>query len=264
MNNSVQKAFDIINIISTSQTGLGITDVSKKLGLAKSTVFNILHTLVENDLLEESDWRHSKYQLGSNLCRLGFQYLAKHDLLDIARARLTQLRDDIGLTIFMAIQNKLDMVYVLKLESSSEIQLSAKSGTVSPILASGLGKAAMAATSDERIRALATQDMFSHSNDPAIHDLPSLLDYVHLARDRGYVADRGADQAIRIQSVAVPILNADYSMAAAISAVSLQETTTHDHYMELASMTIQAAIDISKTLGFVGSRLLNSDTKQSK
>lgn len=264
MNNTVQKAFDIINTISTSDTSLGITEISRRLGLAKSTVFSILHTLVKNNILEESKKQSRTYQLGSDLCRLGFRYLAKQDLLDVARDRLTELRDDTGLTVFMAIRNGLDMVYVLKLESGSEIQLSAKSGTISPVLSSGLGKAAMAAISDEHIRTLVVQDMFSHSNDPAIHDLPSLLDYVHVARERGYVADRGADKAIRIQSVAVPILNADYSMAAAISAVSLQETTTRDRYVEIAHMTIQAAIDISKTLGFTGNRLLDSGVMRPK
>lgn len=74
MNRSVQKAIDILKAIADSGE-LSIADLSKGLGLAKSTVFDIVHTLSDNTLIESTVNDPHKYQLGPALCKIGFSYL---------------------------------------------------------------------------------------------------------------------------------------------------------------------------------------------
>lgn len=255
MNHTTQKAVDILRLLSTSEERLGLSEISRKLGLAKSTVFSIVHTLEENGMLERSA-QDGSFRLGPMVCGLGFSYLRCHSLMDIARNRLNLLQQETGQTVFMAIRDRRHMVYVLKILNSSQVQFSAREGTTSPILSSGLGKVALASMSNAEVAQLLTDADFQYSNDPTIHDLSSLFDYLFQARHRGFVMDSGFDCGVQIQSVAVPIRNADGALAAAVSVVSLQENMSRERLREMGHTAASAAKDISRQLGYAGDSLL--------
>lgn len=255
VNNTTQKAIDILRLLSETDERLGLSDISRKLNLPKTTVFSIVHTLEQNGMLERST-HDASFRLGPTVCSLGFSFLRRHSLMDLAKRRLLQLQQETRQTIFMAIRDGMHMVYVLKLHNASPVQLTAREGTFSPILASGLGKVALAAMTDEEIIHRVTPEVFEHSNDPEIHDLPSLLSYLEKARKRGFVMDSGSDSSVQIQSVAVPIRNAEGGVAATVSVVSLQENMSREQLKEMGHVAVQAALDISAQLGYQGGRLL--------
>jgi IclR family KDG regulon transcriptional repressor len=49
---AVDKCFAILELLAQSKEAMGISDISGKLDLNKSTVFNILHTLMDLNVLE--------------------------------------------------------------------------------------------------------------------------------------------------------------------------------------------------------------------
>lgn len=255
LNHTTQKAIDILRLLSASEERLGLSDISRRLRLAKSTVFSIVHTLEENGMLERSA-RDGSFRLGPMVCGLGFSYLRGHSLMDIAKSRLSLLQQETGQTVFMAIRDRRHMVYVLKVHNSSQVQFSAREGTISPILSSGLGKVALASMPDAEIAQLLTDDDFRYSNDSTIYSLSSLFDYLFQARHRGFVMDSGFDCSVQIQSVAVPIRNADGALAAAVSVVSLQENMSREQLKEMGHVAARAAMDISTQLGYAGDSLL--------
>ena len=256
MNHSVQKAIDILKAIAASGE-LSIADLSKGLGLAKSTVFDIVHTLSDNGLIESTVNDPHKYQLGPALCKIGFSYLKKHQLTEIAWPHLKALHDaEEQTTIYMAVRDKLEMVYVMKLAAKAEIQPTMDVGGYSSIMSTGLGKAALAAMTDEQILQLLPAEVFTQSNTSDVRDYASLFFFLNQARKRGYVLDAASDKGAELWCVAVPILDAHGSYVASISLVSLRETFTDERQMQLGRKLAHAALQISEVLGYTGKSVL--------
>lgn len=256
MNKPLAKAIRILKLLSDSDKGLTISEIAEQLSLPKTSVFDIAHTFADEGLLIVSEDTH-RYMLGPELCRLGMKYLHTHPLVDLARVYLEKLHEAYDqTTIFMTVREGNRMVYVMKINSSAAVQLTATVGSSSEILSTGLGKAALAAMPDEQIASLLTQDDFTFSNQPAIHDMDTLMDYLNRAREKGYVMDQGIDDFFRLNCVAVPILNGQGKLLAAFSVVGLQETIPEDEWSEIGRAAADIALEISALQGYAGSRVL--------
>ena len=69
---SVDRAVDVIEALAAADGGLGVTELARELGRAKSAVFAILQTLEERGLVESSGVAPARrYFLGLALARLG-------------------------------------------------------------------------------------------------------------------------------------------------------------------------------------------------
>ena len=67
---SINRAIDILLLFSQARPWLGITEISKTLGLNKATVFGLVNTLQERGFLTK-DPVNQKYGLGNKLHELG-------------------------------------------------------------------------------------------------------------------------------------------------------------------------------------------------
>ena len=67
---SVATAVRLMNAFSEQQVEIGISDLAKRLGVAKSTVHRLAVTLVADGMLEQNH-ESGKYRLGIALFRLG-------------------------------------------------------------------------------------------------------------------------------------------------------------------------------------------------
>ncbi len=75
---SVDRASRILKALGTSPR-LGITELSDRLGIAKATVYGLLRTLENQDLVEQ-DADSGKYRLGAAMLQLGNSFLDNHEL----------------------------------------------------------------------------------------------------------------------------------------------------------------------------------------
>ena len=62
---ALDKCFDILDFLANSSKAPGISEISKALGYHKSTVFNIVHTLVDLGVLEREP--ENKFRFGTRL-----------------------------------------------------------------------------------------------------------------------------------------------------------------------------------------------------
>jgi DNA-binding MarR family transcriptional regulator len=92
---SVKKAFRILDALSNSPRGLGVTDLSKQLKIGKSTVLGITTALEELGLLAR-DPVQKKYSVGYTLLELGRKAHTKMELKEIARRPMENLMAKVG------------------------------------------------------------------------------------------------------------------------------------------------------------------------
>ena len=77
---SVDRAIELLFVLESASRDMGITELSKILGVQKSTVHNLVQTLMARDFVRQTD--SGRFTLGFRLVRLG---AAAADRLDLRR-----------------------------------------------------------------------------------------------------------------------------------------------------------------------------------
>src|SRR5918997_6634872 len=98
---SVQRAAALLKAFDGGPAEQGVTDLSRKVGLHKSTVSRLLATLEREGLVERVPGTE-KYQLGFALLRLSGQVAHNGDLRIAARPALMELAEQSRETINLA------------------------------------------------------------------------------------------------------------------------------------------------------------------
>jgi DNA-binding IclR family transcriptional regulator len=146
---SVKKAFKILYAISDSSNGLGISDLSKKLKIGKSTVHGITTALEELGVLVR-DPLYKRYTVGYSLLELCRTAYAKVDLKDLARKPMEKLMGKVGETIFLGVLNGDHVTILDMVESRNEMKITSPPGTRLPLLAGATGRVLLSQIEKEK------------------------------------------------------------------------------------------------------------------
>jgi DNA-binding IclR family transcriptional regulator len=126
---------------------LGNQELSKRCGLAKSTVSRLTHTLTELGYLiyvEES----AKYSLGTATLSLGSAMLSRLDIRKLAHPLMQELAEFGQCMVSLGSRDRLSMIYVDAVRGSAAVTLSLDSGARIQIAASAMGRAYLTAVSE--------------------------------------------------------------------------------------------------------------------
>src|SRR5262245_36754288 len=94
---SVATSIRLLKAFSEEQVEIGISDLAKRLGVAKSTVHRLAVTLVADGMLEQNP-DTGKYRLGLSLFRLGSLVRRRMSVSNEARPLLRELREKVNET----------------------------------------------------------------------------------------------------------------------------------------------------------------------
>lgn len=253
INKSAARVMDILMILSKQNEPLSVSQLSRELGAPKSSTFEILSTMVDRGFLE-FDENVKTYKPGIKLFEVGASYLNNTDLTKEARPYLESLVKRTGETAFLATESNGDIVYLDKVEAPSSIRTTATLGTRNPMYVTGLGKALLAAYSDEKVRELMANREFIQVTSNSIPDFPSLMKNLEEIRQRGYSIDNRENEE-DVFCIAAPIWDYTNQPIAAMSIAGLVTRMSEDKAQEYAVYLTEAAMSLSKRLGFKQDRL---------
>jgi len=80
--NSIEKSIQILNYFSSMERSVGLTEISSRLSLPKSTVHRILKSFLKYDLIYQ-DKETSKYRLGFRVLEYSNSFYKSFDLRQI-------------------------------------------------------------------------------------------------------------------------------------------------------------------------------------
>jgi len=98
---SVNRALNILSLFTYEQPRLGLTDISKTLGLPKPTVHGLIQTMVESEFLSQ-DPETRKYCLGKKVYELGTVFTANIKINQVGTGTARELAAKLGLTVTLA------------------------------------------------------------------------------------------------------------------------------------------------------------------
>ena len=126
---------------------LGNQELSKRCGLAKSTVSRLTHTLTKLGYLiyvEDS----AKYSLGTATLSLASAMLSRLDIRKLAHPLMQQLAEFGQCMVSLGSRDRLSMIYIDAVRGSAAVTLSLDSGARIQIATSAMGRAYLTAIPD--------------------------------------------------------------------------------------------------------------------
>ena len=124
---SVTTAVRLLKLFSVQDYELGISELAKRLGVAKSTVHRLASALLDEGLLEQNP-ENNRYRLGVALFGLGTLVRRRMEVVSEAKAYLTDLRSLTGENVRLAILTGANVVYVNDFESPHPVRLRSSIG----------------------------------------------------------------------------------------------------------------------------------------
>ena len=136
---SVGSALDVLECFATDGE-LGVSDIARRLGVAKSTAHRLLQTLASRGFVEQVV--HSgQYRLGMHVYELGALALARNELRHAALPILRQVATATGLTVNLSVPDGPDIVFVERIENSDGVRILGHFGRRLPAHTTSSGKA---------------------------------------------------------------------------------------------------------------------------
>jgi len=136
---SVGSALDVLECFATDGE-LGVSDIARRLGVAKSTAHRLLQTLTSRGFVEQ----HADtglYRLGIHLYELGELALARNALRHAALPHLRQVAATTGLTTNLSVIDGPDIVFIERIENSDGVRMLGHFGRRLPGHTTSSGKA---------------------------------------------------------------------------------------------------------------------------
>ncbi|MDK2823123.1 MAG: IclR family transcriptional regulator, regulon repressor [Clostridia bacterium] len=244
---SVDRALSILQVFSNHEE-LGVTEISKLIGLNKSTTYGLLNTLFEKGYVDKRP--NGKYCLGLKLLELGQHVQNRLDVRTVARPFLEELCEKYDETIHLVIFNRGEAYYVDKVESARSIVNITQVGKRVALHASSVGKAILAYMPEEQQEAELTKPLKQYTPN-TITDPEKLREHIELVKEKGYALDMEEIE-LGVRCIGAPIRNYTGEVIGAFSCSAPSTRVSSEKLTEIIEAVKATALTISRNLGYKG------------
>jgi IclR family transcriptional regulator, KDG regulon repressor len=243
---SVTTALRLLKAFSEKDDEIGISTLSKRLGIAKSTVHRLAVTLVSEGMLEQ-DPESGKYRLGIALFGLGALVRRRMNVSTQARPYLFALREKTNETVHLAILDGSEIMYVYNLESSQAIRMRSDLGVRKPAYCTAEGQAILAFQPAETVERIIREGLLPRTPQ-TITDPTRLIRTLDTIRQRG-CAIEDEESEIGMRCIAAPIRNDAGEVVAAVAVAGPASRLSKKTIADFIPHVIESADRISARLG---------------
>lgn len=185
---SVKRALAILEMVAESHTGMGISQIARRLGVSKGSVFGICGQLEAGGALVR-DSLSKLYTLGPLITALASRGSVYTLLRQAAGPELTRLRDELGESVFLSVLNRGEITVVDARQPVGRMGIAAGPGTRLPLTAGAVGKALLAGLPPARVERILEAGLPAHT--PATVTSPQALQVqLEKTRKQGYALEQ--------------------------------------------------------------------------
>lgn len=245
---AVDRTLDIIQCVADSAGPVTVDQVVAMTGLAKTTVFRMLATLVARRFLLRDAERQS-YRLGPMALRVGTRALGDLDVARVAGPHLERLMRESGETVHLSVVNDTTALCIAKIDSLQAMRMASYVGFRGPLHCSGTGKALLAFVEDELREDLLGRLVLEPRTARTITDKAALRTALERIRQRGYALDEGEIEE-GLACIAAPLRDHGGRTVAALSISGPMGRINDTTLPGLIDIVRGTAAAISAELGF--------------
>lgn len=245
---SLDRAMEVLEYLSRTQ-GKALTAIAQETGQSPATVYRILVTL-EGRGLVEFDADAQIWHVGAQAFVIGARFLRRTSLVERARPTLRALMEATGETANLGIEKEGAVLFVSQVETHASIRAFFPPGTLSPMHASGIGKALLSQMDEDRLARTLDAAGLARFTEHTITDAARLRADLQQTRARGYAIDDEEKNA-GMRCIAAPVFDMNREAVAGLSVSGPTSRVGAGDTARLGHAVIDAARRLTEAIGGV-------------
>jgi DNA-binding IclR family transcriptional regulator len=247
---AVERAVRVLRALGADDRPWSLSDLSRELGISKSTLSTLLATLEQLDLVVR-DPASRAFRLGPGLLDLSRPLLRRLDAAEVVRPYLDPLQATSGETAVLHVPERDGAtVIVERVEPIHRLKVVAPLGHRLPPFAGSVGKVLLAALPPEEAEARVRAQPLPSFTPRTIVDPDAYLAEIRRTRARGYALEHG-EYLVGVRAVSAPVLDHHGRTIATLSVVGVSARLANK-MSETAREVVAAAAAASRDLGAPG------------
>jgi IclR family KDG regulon transcriptional repressor len=243
---SVNRALSLVGLFTRGSPHLGITEMSKTLGLPKPTVHGLVRTLVKQGFLRQ-DPHTRKYRLGLKIYELGIVLAGSLEINQKGAGAAYQLAKQTGLVSRIAIWDLDSALLTVNIEPRSHLFFVHQIGPRIPAYCSAIGKALLAFLELKEFQDYLERVKLKPLTANTITRKVQLLKEIEETRRRGYSVDR-EENLLGLVCIGTPIFGLNGRLEGGMS-LSGDAKVIYKGMKTLLPQLLKTGKEISRSLG---------------
>ncbi|WP_030434809.1 IclR family transcriptional regulator [Actinoplanes subtropicus] len=250
-NSTADRALDILMMFTETQPVISGNAVAERLGVARSTAYRYLQSLVTSRFLEEAP--ESGYRLGLGVLELGRLARRSYGLSEAAMPQMTALAEAVGETVLLTRRTGDLVVCVDRAEADIRaVRISYERGSSLPINAGASALVLLAWSPPEEARRLLDAVELRRFTSSTLTEVDAVMRRLEEIRRAGYSITR-AELDPDVVGIAAPVRDERGQVVAAVSVVALESRVDAAAEAEIVARLLATAGEISDRLAMVAS-----------
>lgn len=247
---SIGRALRLLACFSEGQPAHTLSELSRQLDLAPSTVSRLLSVLEEYGYVRRSVG-NGHYTLGLAPIALASVAISQLDLRRQSLPFLEMLADTSHYNANLAVLYAGDVLYLARVPAAKDLRTYTITGTRNAPHSTAVGKILLAALPDDEVRALYLDRAMEAVTPCTITTMDVLLIELDRVRVQGYAVD-AEEFALGRRCIAAPVRDETGQTIAAISLSSIPASVSDEEFADAIRLVMQFATHISRTFGAPG------------
>ena len=243
---SLDRAMQVFEYLSEAQ-GKPLSALASETGQSPATVYRILVTL-EGRGLVEFDPLEQIWHIGPRAFLIGARFLRRTSLVERARPILRRLMEVTGETANLGIERNGMVLFLSQVETHESIRAFFPPGTLSPMHASGIGKALLAQMDPARFLRWFKDHPPERFTENTLLTEPALVEALREIRSRGFSID-GEEKNLGMRCIAAPVFDMNREALAGISVSGPTSRVEPEAITRLSEAVIDAAHELTESIG---------------
>nr|WP_319947860.1 HTH-type transcriptional regulator BhcR [uncultured Shimia sp.] len=243
---SLDRALVVLETLGQSN-GMTLSEIASHLDQSVATMYRVLSTLAARGFVE-NDPQTQAWHIGPMSFRLGSAFLRRSSVVERARPVMRDLMQATGETANLGIEKDGHVMFLSQVETHESIRAFFPPGTLSPMHASGIGKALLSCYSDDALSRFLRTHARESFTEHTLCDPETLRAEMQNARRLGYAVD-DEEKNLGMRCVAAPIFNFYGEAVAGISVSGPISRLTQERVAQVGADVKSAAESLSRGLG---------------
>jgi len=213
---AVERALNILEAAAQRRDGLTNAEISRKLGIPKSSASYILRTLEKRSYLRR-EAETGRYRLGLKILSLGGDAQANLDIADVALSFMRILGEKIRMTVHLAVLDQGEAVYIEKVEAPGFFKVNTWVGRRMFLHSTSVGKCLLAWLPKHDIENIVKQQGLKKRTPKTITSITRLIAELEHVKQSGYAVD-DEENSLGARCLGAPIFDTVGNVTAALGA----------------------------------------------
>jgi len=213
---AVERALNILEAAAQRRDGLTNAEISRKLGIPKSSASYILRTLEKRSYLRR-EAETGRYRLGLKILSLGGDAQANLDIADVALPFMRILGEKIRMTVHLAVLDQGEAVYIEKVEAPGFFRVNTWVGRRMFLHSTSVGKCLLAWLPRHAIENIVKQQGLKKRTPKTITSMARLIAELEHIKQLGYAVD-DEENSLGARCLGAPVFDTMGNVTAALGA----------------------------------------------